>query len=132
VRATACASRRSSWTRPPAITSGPSATTAEVSDIFTLQDEVTQQIVRAMAVKLTEAEKVRLGRASTEVLEAYDLVLRAAEERYRTTRESNAEARRLFVRALDLDPNYARAYLGLAWTHLQSWQFLWAADRESL
>ena len=104
----------------------------EVSDIFTLQDEVTQQIVRAMAVKLTEAEKVRLGRASTEVLEAYDLVLRGAEERYRTTRESNAEARRLFVRALDLDPNYARAYLGLAWTHLQSWQFLWAADRESL
>src|SRR5207253_10383520 len=33
----------------------------EVNDIFALQDEVTQQIVRAMAVKLTEGEKVRLG-----------------------------------------------------------------------
>ena len=104
----------------------------EVRDIFALQDEVTQQIVRAMAVKLTEAEKVRLGRAPTEVLEAYDLVLRGTVERHRTTREGNAEARRLFVKALDLDPNYASAYLGLAWTHLQSWQLLWSTDRESL
>jgi adenylate cyclase len=104
----------------------------EVTDIFALQDEVTQQIVRAMAVKLTEAEKARLGRAPTGSLEAYDLVLRGHEERKRTTRESNAEARRLFVKALDLDPDYAAAYAGLSWTHLQSWQFLWSTDRDSL
>jgi adenylate cyclase len=104
----------------------------EVNDIFALQDEVTKQIVRAMAVKLTETEKVRLGRAPTGVLEAYDLVLRGHEERRRTTREGNAEARRMFVKALDLDPEYAAAYLGLSWTHLQSWQFLWSSDRESL
>src|SRR5882724_8864071 len=103
----------------------------EVRDIFALQDEVTQQIVRAMAVKLTEAEKIRLGRSPTGVLEAYDLVLRGAVERHRTTREGNADARRLFVRALDLDPGYASAYLGLAWTHLQSWQLLWSTDREN-
>jgi adenylate cyclase len=104
----------------------------EVNDIFALQDEVTQQIVRAMAVRLTEAEKIRLGRPPTGVLEAYDLVLRGTVERHRTTREGNAEARRLFVQALDLDPNYASAYLGLAWTHLQSWQLLWTTDREGL
>jgi adenylate cyclase len=104
----------------------------EVSDIFALQDEVTQQIVRAMAVKLTEAEKVRLGRAPTGVLEAYDLVLRGIEERHRTTREGNAQARRLFAKAIELDPNYASAYLALAWTYLQSWQMLWTTDRESL
>jgi adenylate cyclase len=104
----------------------------EVHDIFAVQDEVTRQIVRAMAVKLTEAEHARLGRAPTGVLEAYDLVLRGNEERTRTTRESNAEARRLFVKALDLDPEYAAAYTGLSWAHLQSWQFLWSPDRESL
>jgi TolB-like protein/Tfp pilus assembly protein PilF len=104
----------------------------EVSDIFALQDEVTQRIVGAMAVRLTEAEKVRLGRVPTGVLEAYDLVLRGSIERQRTTREGNAEARRLYVQAIDLDPNYASAYLGLAWTHLQGWQFLWSADREAL
>jgi adenylate cyclase len=103
----------------------------EVRDIFALQDEVTQHIVQALAVKVTEAEKGGIVRAPTGVLEAYDLVLRGGDERRRTTRESNAEARRLFVRALDLDPNYAAAYAGLGWTHLQSWQFLWS-DRESL
>jgi adenylate cyclase len=104
----------------------------EVRDIFALQDEVTQQIIRSLAVRLTEAEKVRLGRAPTGVLEAYDLVLRGQEERKRATREGNAEARKLFVKALDLDPEYAAAYAGLSWTHLQSWQFLWSTDREGL
>ena len=104
----------------------------EVGDIFAVQDEVTQHIVRALAVKLSEGEKVRLGRAPTGVPEAYDLVLRGHEARRRTTRESNAEARRLFVQARDLDPEYASAYAGLSWTYLQSWQFLWTTDRDSL
>ena len=104
----------------------------EVNDMFALQDEVTQRIVSAMAVKLTEAEKRRLGRPPTGNPEAYDLVLRGHEERRLTTRDGNAEARRLFMKALDLDPNYAGAYLGLAWTQLQSWQFLWSTDREGL
>jgi adenylate cyclase len=80
----------------------------EVTDIFALQDEVTQQIVRAMAVRLTEVERVRLGRPPTVAMEAYDLVLRGQEERSRTTREGNAEARRLYVKAIDIDPSYAR------------------------
>jgi adenylate cyclase len=104
----------------------------QAGDIFAVQDEVTQQIVRALAVKLSESERVRLGRAPTGVPEAYDLVLRGHEARRRTTREGNAEARRLFVKALDLDPEYASAYAGLSWTHLQSWQFLWTTDRDSL
>jgi adenylate cyclase len=104
----------------------------EVRDIFALQDEVTQQIVRALAVKVTEAERIRIGRPQTGVPEAYDLVLRAHDERKRTTRESNAEAQRLLTRALDLDPKYAAAYAGLGWTRLQSWQFLWSTDRQTL
>jgi adenylate cyclase len=104
----------------------------EANDIFAVQDEVTRQIVRAMAVKLTEAEQTRIGRAPTGVLEAYDLVLRGTDERKRTTRESNAESRRLLVKALDLDPDYAAAYAGLGWAQLQSWQFLWSTDRQSL
>ncbi|HEV8440477.1 MAG TPA: adenylate/guanylate cyclase domain-containing protein [Methylomirabilota bacterium] len=104
----------------------------EVRDIFTLQDDVTQQIVRALAVKLTAGEQGRMARVPTGHPEAYDLVLRGQDERRRTTREGNAEARRLFVKALDLDPGYAQAYMGLSWAHLQSWQFLWSADPESL
>src|SRR5262249_20653585 len=68
-------------------------------------------------------------RTSTEV---YDLVLRGTAERQRTTREANAESGRLYVKALDLDPSYAPAYMGLGWVHLQSWQFLWTTDRDTL
>jgi adenylate cyclase len=103
----------------------------EVRDIFAVQDEVTQRIVRALAVKLSAVEQGRLARPPADP-EAYDLVLRGEEERRRTTREANAEARRLFVKALDLDPEFARAYVGLSWAHLQSWQFLWSADPETL
>ncbi len=104
----------------------------EIRDIFALQDEVTREIVRALAVKLAEGEQGRIARVPTGNLEAYDLVLRGTEERRRTTREGNAEARRLFVKALDLDPEYARAYVGLSWAHLQSWQFLWTTGPDSL
>ena len=104
----------------------------EVRDIFALQDDVTQQIIRALAVKLTEGERGRMSRVPTGDPEAYDLVLRGQEERRRTTREGNARARRLFVKALDLDPEYAQAYVGLSWAHLQSWQLLWSTDPDSL
>jgi adenylate cyclase len=104
----------------------------EVRDIFAVQDDVTQQIVRALSVKVTEAERIRFGVTPTGVLEAYDLVLRGDDERKRTTRESNAEARRLFRLALELDPKYAVACVGLGWTVLQSWQLLWTTDRQTL
>jgi hypothetical protein len=93
---------------------------------------VSQQIIRALAVKLTAAEQGQLGRAPTGNPEAYDLALRGQDERRRTTREANVQARRLFVKAMDLDPQYARAYVELSWAHLQSWQFGWSADPDSL
>jgi adenylate cyclase len=104
----------------------------EVRDIFSLQDEVTREIVRALAVRLTEGERGRMGRTPTGDLEAYDLVLRGQDERKRTTREANLQARHLFLKALELDPRYAQAHAGLSWVYLQSWQFLWSADPESL
>lgn len=104
----------------------------EVRDIFALQDEVTRQIVGALAVKLTEGERGRIGRVPTGDPDAYDIVLQGRTQLNRTTRDANAEARRLFVKALDLDPSYAGAYVGLGWAHLHSWQFLWSTDPESL
>src|SRR5262245_58055409 len=64
----------------------------EVGDIFALQDAVTQEIVRTLAVKLTQAERARLGRTVTADPVIYDLVLQGQEQRYRTTREGNLES----------------------------------------
>src|SRR5205823_6596636 len=99
----------------------------EARDIFAVQDDVTHQIVRALSIKLSAGERGRITRAPTRNPEAYDLVLRGEQQRRRTTREANARAREFYVKAMDVDPEYARAYMGLSWAYLQSWQFLWSA-----
>ncbi len=104
----------------------------ELKDIFAVQDEVTQKIVQALAVTLTDREQGRLARPPIGNPEAYDLVLRGTEYFRRTTKEANAEARNLFVKALDLDREYAAAYAALGWTYLQAWQLQWSQDPTSL
>jgi adenylate cyclase len=104
----------------------------EFRDIFAVQDDVTQRIVGALAVRLTEGERGRLSRVPTANPEAYDLALRGRDILRRTTREANAEARRLFVKAQELDPMFAGAYLGLGWAYLQTWQLLWDTDPQTL
>src|SRR5438445_4470945 len=104
----------------------------DLKDVFALQDEVTQKIVGVLAVKLTVPEKDRLGRAPTQNLEAYDDVLRGLEYHRRTTKEANAEARKMFARAVELDPDCAMAYAALVFAHLQAWQFQWSRDPETL
>jgi adenylate cyclase len=104
----------------------------DLKDVFAVQDDVTGKIVSTLAVKLTGPEKERLTRTHTGSLEAYDLVLRGMEYQRRTTREANAEARRLFAKAVELDPEYADAYEALGWSYLQAWQLQWSRDPETL
>jgi adenylate cyclase len=90
----------------------------DLADIFDVQDEVTSRIVVTLAGKLEESERRRARSLQTENLEAYDCVLRGRELWFRFTAEANREARRLYEKAIDLDPDYARAYASLAWTYL--------------
>ena len=93
----------------------------EIEDVFAVQDEVTRKIVATLAGKLdaTERRRARGESERTENLEAYDLVLRGRELWHRFTPEDNLAARRLYEKAVELDPDYARAYASLAWTYLQ-------------
>ncbi len=104
----------------------------DLRDIFALQDEVTQKIVAALAVKLTGDEQERLVRQYTDNLEAYDYTLRGMEYFSRATKEANAQARQMFEKAIDLDPEYALAYCRLGLTHLMEWAFGWTQDPQSL
>jgi adenylate cyclase len=104
----------------------------DLNDIFALQDDVTQKIVTALAVKLTEGERGRLEHKYTDNLEAYDLVLRGMEYYSRLTKEGNAQARERFQDAIHLDPEYAYAKSRLGWTHLAEWFFGWSQDPQSL
>ena len=89
----------------------------DLTDIFAVQDDVTQQIVGALAVNLTEGDKQRMAPEHTDSMEAYDSFLRGRELWHRLTKETNTEARELLQRAIELDPKYAPAYAFLALTH---------------
>ncbi len=104
----------------------------DLRDIFGLQDEVTQKIVAALAVRLTEDEHERLLRKGTESLEAFDYVLRGWNYHNRYTREGNAEAQRMFEKAIDLDPGFAAAYAYLGWTYWMEWSLGWSHDPRTL
>ena len=92
----------------------------EIEDVFAVQDEVTRKIVATLAGKLDASEfrRARGAGERTGNLDAYDLVLRGREHLNRFTLDDTFAARRLYEEAVALDPDYARAYAGLAWTYL--------------
>ena len=94
-------------------------------DIFSIEDNITRQIAGALAVKLAKLEQVRSTAKPPSNLEAYDLVLRGRALVARHTRSANVEARSLFRRAIDIDPSYAPAYVGLGNAYYRSFVFGW-------
>lgn len=100
----------------------------KLTDVFELQDEVTQTIVSALAVNLTSEEERFLDRVRTANPDAYDALLRGLEPLHRFTRDDSALAREYFAQAIALDPDYARAHANLALTHAQDVTFGWTDD----
>jgi adenylate cyclase len=81
----------------------------ELTDIFSLQDEITEQVVGAIEPRLLKAEVEMAARKRPSSLTAYDLYLQSLPKYYSMTREGFEEALRLLGRALELDPNYCAA-----------------------
>ena len=100
----------------------------DLEDIFAVQDEVTQKIVSALQVKLTQAERERLTHRDTDNLDAYDYLLRGKEYYLRFTREANQQARQLYENAVELDPNYATALAELARVCVQARNHGWTEN----
>jgi adenylate cyclase len=78
----------------------------DLTDVFTLQDDVTVAVVSAIQPKLLQTEISIAMRRRPENLTAYDFYLRAMQQFNLATREGNAEAIRLAHRALELDPRF--------------------------
>ena len=100
----------------------------KIRDIFALQDEVSQKVVSALAIKLTIGEEERLNQRYTENLEAYDYALRGLDYYFRFTKDAHAQALKMFEKAIELDPEYALAYSWLGLTHLHRWTHGWNRD----
>jgi len=87
------------------------------SDVFAVQDEITDAIAAAIEPRLHTAENVRAQREPPESLDAWDLVMRALWHFWRVTRADNLLAQMLVEQAIAIDPNYAQALALSAVSH---------------
>jgi adenylate cyclase len=90
----------------------------ELKDIFALQDEITKKVLWALEVKLTKGEQATTHRKVTENLKAYLKALQAIGYLNRMNIEGNFLARQMAEEANAIDPEYARPYRVLAFTHV--------------
>jgi serine/threonine protein kinase/Tfp pilus assembly protein PilF len=86
----------------------------EMEDIFAIQDDISQAIVKALRVILSEDEKKAIEKARTINVEAYDYYIRGRQFFHQLRRKSLEYARQMFNRAIDVDPEYALAHAGVA------------------
>ena len=108
-----------------------------LENLFQLQDEVTSnivlQVIKELEVKLTEAEVARVKTKSPKTTEMWDFYARGL-ALYRKFEPGTFEAARImFVKALDREPNFEPAILGLGWTYYRgSAVSIWEAKDENL
>jgi adenylate cyclase len=101
----------------------------KLDDIFDIQEQVAQQIVEALKLKLSVTEKVSLTKRHTVNAQAYDLYLRGQDYLYRLTKRNVERAVQLFEKAIELDPRYAAAYAGCSSAYGQLY-WLFARDQK--
>lgn len=100
----------------------------DADQVFAIQDEITRQITGALAVRLTNVEQARAALRPPKSLEAYELVLRGRDMLSRLTRTATSNARMMFERAVELDPSYAPAWVGLGNVDLRAVHLGWTPD----
>ena len=88
----------------------------KLTEVFELQDDLTQKIVAALAINLTDTEAGQLGNTAmtTNNVAAYDALLRGLQYSQQRTREGYELAQEAYLQAIEYDPGYARAYGALA------------------
>lgn len=100
----------------------------DADQLIVVRDDIVRNVTGSLAVRMTNSEQARLMARPPASLEAYDLVLRGRHLLSRLTRTATSNARTAFERAVELDPNYAPAYVGLGRTDLVAVHLGWTPD----
>ncbi len=105
----------------------------DLTDIFAVQDDVTQQIVEALKLNLGKPEIFASADEHTPTVEAHDLFLRGRSLAFGTNRDAGMfkESKSCFERASELDPEYAAPYAGLAMIYMLDHQNGWSGSSET-
>jgi adenylate cyclase len=101
-----------------------------MDDFFELQDEIANRIAAIIEPAMAKAEGSRIAAKRPTDFAAWEYCLKGFDHLGKYTREDNILARDMFTSALALDPNYARAYSGIAYTHCRDLRFGYTEDRE--
>ncbi|WP_166504571.1 winged helix-turn-helix domain-containing protein [Thioclava sp. IC9] len=101
-----------------------------VEDLFDFQDKVLAQIMRVLSVRLSRAERERLGIRGTEDIAAYDAYLRGRELENLYSRDTNLRAEEALKSALRRDPDFALAHAHLAQVYSFRVENNWTQDRD--
>jgi len=88
-----------------------------LDDVFGLQDKITQEIVSALEVSLTEGEQAGVWRERAGDPLVYEHLLRGRAHYEQFTKRTHALARQEFEAAIGLNPTYATSYVYLGYTH---------------
>lgn len=102
----------------------------KIDNIFDLQDQITDKIVSALALKLSSSEKEIISRAITENIEAYDYFLQGRDKFFLLSKAENPVAREFYEKAVELDPEFAEAWASLGWTHVFDFMNGWSSTPE--
>ena len=86
----------------------------QLEDVFEIQDQIAENIVRALRVVLGEDEKRAIEKTPTENVQAYEYYLRGRQAFHQFRRSGMQYARRMLDRAIEIDPNFVRAHAGIA------------------
>src|SRR6202000_924140 len=97
-----------------------------LTDVFAVQDDITESIVAAIEPQLYAAESFRARRKPPDSMDAWDLVMRALSHYWRLTRQDNVVAQALLEKAIAIDPNYGQALGVLATSHSFGAHMGWA------
>ncbi|WP_027232637.1 adenylate/guanylate cyclase domain-containing protein [Phyllobacterium sp. UNC302MFCol5.2] len=96
-----------------------------LGDTFAVQEGITKNIVTTLAVKVTDAEERRTRLKPPANMDAYDYYLKGKQiwaDPTKVTAEGNEEARQLFEKAIELDPNYSAPYAELSYVYVRAYQ----------
>jgi tetratricopeptide (TPR) repeat protein len=101
-----------------------------IRDIFTLQDEITENVVVSIEPELGQAERTRAMRKAPGNLDAWDLVMQAQAHAFEFSKEGNVKAFELLGRALALEPDLPYALSMLALCHYKNAILGFSTDRD--
>jgi TolB-like protein/DNA-binding winged helix-turn-helix (wHTH) protein/Tfp pilus assembly protein PilF len=101
------------------------------SDLLALQDELTQRVLEKLRMKVSDAELRRRAQPYTRNLQAYEYFLRAQAALNVRSKSGNEAARGFYLKAVELDPSFARAHAGLALTYAADRRNNWTPDAKA-